>query len=348
MKKINAHAIGWILTVLLMAPLAAGQTSCVVNGTFDDGLSGWTVSPEGVCWAAEEGEDGTENGVARLYHYGGWGSTFSELSQEIPFPTAPGELSFDMTMILGSDDGGSETDVLLVTLGDQEIYRFDTAELIEAVLDSDPHVLADPPPVIITGEEGEPLVLFAVYSRNVTWDVSNLANQSVPLKFSLENVPNDDTMAEVRIDDVAVSEAADKVPPVVQTGAIKEMWPPNHKYRTFKLSDCISVTDDTDGTIDVDQNARIISIYSDEPEEVAGNGDGNTLDDIVIDNDYTFQLRAERQGAGNGRVYGITIEVEDSFGNRSEATFYLGTPHDKSGDAPVDDGAGAGYTKTNT
>ena len=64
---------------------------------------------------------------------------------------------------------------------------------------------------------------------------------------------------------------------------------------------------------------------SDEPEN--GIGDGNTLDDIVIGSDCrSTQLRVERSADGNGRVYTITLHVQDLAGNRSEATVKVLVP----------------------
>ena len=53
--------------------------------------------------------------------------------------------------------------------------------------------------------------------------------------------------------------------------------------------------------------------YSEEDEN---SGDGNTTDDIVIVDDFNFQLRAERSGKNkDGRFYLITYQVEDACGN---------------------------------
>jgi hypothetical protein len=82
---------------------------------------------------------------------------------------------------------------------------------------------------------------------------------------------------------------------------------------------------------------RIDNVTSDEPEN--GNGDGNTLNDIVIAADCkSVQLRAERVGNGNGRVYTITFKVTDSSGNVSTATAKVSVPHSPNGSAAVDDG----------
>jgi hypothetical protein len=114
---------------------------------------------------------------------------------------------------------------------------------------------------------------------------------------------------------------------------------------TFNLSDCVSaISDNCSQSIDPDVAGQILSVYSDEPEDATGNGDGATLEDIVILGNSQVQIRAEREGTGNGRVYGITFAIPDNAGNSAEAVCTIGVPHDQSGAAPVDDGPTAGYT----
>ena len=43
----------------------------------------------------------------------------------------------------------------------------------------------------------------------------------------------------------------------------------------------------------------------------------------------TLQLRAERSGSGNGRVYNITITGRDTSGNKSQAKVEIRVPHDQ-------------------
>ena len=124
------------------------------------------------------------------------------------------------------------------------------------------------------------------------------------------------------------------------------LWPPNHKYHTIEIAECcvISVTDICDADVDID-DVVITSVSSDEPENVQGEGDGNTVDDIVIVDSQTVELRAERQGDGNGRVYTINFEVTDDSGNTETGSCTVWVPHDQgSGATAVDDGASAGYT----
>ena len=74
---------------------------------------------------------------------------------------------------------------------------------------------------------------------------------------------------------------------------------------------------------------------SDEIEN--GNGDGNTLNDIVIAPDCrSVQLRAEREGNSNGRVYTITFKVSDGY-NTKTVTAKVVVPHNI-GQTPVDSG----------
>ena len=80
-----------------------------------------------------------------------------------------------------------------------------------------------------------------------------------------------------------ISQKGDVTPPTVTIGEMMELWPPNHKYRTFYLSDCIQgISDDTDGQMDINKVGTILSIYSDELEDSTGKGDGNFLNDIII------------------------------------------------------------------
>jgi hypothetical protein len=83
----------------------------------------------------------------------------------------------------------------------------------------------------------------------------------------------------------------------------------------------------------------ISAVTSDEPDDAKGNGDANTVNDIVIAaNCKSVQLRAERADALNGRVYIVTLKVKDAAGNIGTATFRVNVPINTGG-AATDSGA---------
>lgn len=108
------------------------------------------------------------------------------------------------------------------------------------------------------------------------------------------------------------------------SGKTLVLWTPTHQYQTVKVADLIaSASDDCDPGVDR-SDVRITQVTSDEPDDIAGGGDGNTVNDMVIAPGCTsVQLRAERNGNGNGRVYTITFKVRDASGNTTTATSKL-------------------------
>lgn len=107
----------------------------------------------------------------------------------------------------------------------------------------------------------------------------------------------------------------DVTPPTVSASP-DMLWPANHKYVTVN----VTVSDDADPT----PVATLLSVTSNEPDN--GDDDGNTINDIVIVDDFTFKLRAERSGIGAGRVYTITYQVTDACGNSTVASATVTVP----------------------
>jgi hypothetical protein len=132
-------------------------------------------------------------------------------------------------------------------------------------------------------------------------------------------------------------------PPVITLSTTTvSMWPPNHSYHTFNVTDFVASASGCEG--DLTSSVVITSISSDEAENNPLGADGNTLNDIVIAADCkSVQLRAERDGNLNGRVYTITFKVTDSQGNTATATATVTVPVNQSGPAAVN-GPGPGYT----
>jgi len=130
---------------------------------------------------------------------------------------------------------------------------------------------------------------------------------------------------------------SDEEAPVITTNGAISLWPPNHSYQMVTVNDVVtSVIDNCDSSVGVG-SVTIAKVTSDESEN--GNGDGETLNDIVIAADCkSVQLRAERAGTGNGRVYTLTFQVTDAAGNISTATAKVTVPKSQNGAAAVDDG----------
>jgi predicted extracellular nuclease len=99
------------------------------------------------------------------------------------------------------------------------------------------------------------------------------------------------------------------------------LWPPNHKYVDVVATVVVSDNFDPEPTV------TLVSVESDEAD--FGLDDEDLPNDIVILDDYTFQLRAERWDEGDGRVYTITYQVTDACGNTSMATVTVTVPHDQ-------------------
>src|SRR5262249_41694754 len=85
------------------------------------------------------------------------------------------------------------------------------------------------------------------------------------------------------------------------------LGPPNHKM--IDVTVAYSASDLTGAP------SCSLKIASSEPAN--GTGDGNTSIDWTVVDAHHVQLRAERSGNGNGRVYTITATCTDAFGNKA-------------------------------
>lgn len=115
----------------------------------------------------------------------------------------------------------------------------------------------------------------------------------------------------------------DTNPPVIASVSATPnvLWPPNHQL--VKVTVSAKVTDPCDAT-----TWKIIGVTSNEAVDMKGSG--HTSPDWVITGAHTVELRAERSGTGDGRVYTITIQAIDVSGNLSStATVTVTVPHDQ-------------------
>ncbi|HEU4383005.1 MAG TPA: hypothetical protein VFR85_05805 [Anaeromyxobacteraceae bacterium] len=113
---------------------------------------------------------------------------------------------------------------------------------------------------------------------------------------------------------------ADVTPPLVLVSPSPGvLWPPNHLL--VPVDTRAGAQDACDGTV-----VPTCSAASSEPDEALG--DGSTGPDIVWGEGGTLWLRAERVGAGPGRVYTLTCEAADGAGNLGRASATVLAPHD--------------------
>jgi hypothetical protein len=118
--------------------------------------------------------------------------------------------------------------------------------------------------------------------------------------------------------------AADTTPPVLALSANHDtLWPPNHKYMT------VGVTPEASDDSGEAPAVTFVSVVSDEPDDARGGGDGHTTNDILQVGEFSFLLRAERSGSGDGRTYTLTYRATDASGNETTATCTVQVPHDK-------------------
>ena len=106
------------------------------------------------------------------------------------------------------------------------------------------------------------------------------------------------------------------------------LWPPDHRVVAISI---FGVTD-PDGD---EMSIRIDRILQDEPTD--GTGDGNTCPDAQGVGSMIAQLRAERSGNGNGRVYTIFFTATDSKGASCQGSVKVCVPQSQNS-ACVDDG----------
>jgi hypothetical protein len=240
----------------------------------------------------------------------------------------PGVHTATLTVDDGDDGDFADTDEVVITvIADAEAPVFDPVPDIENVPNDPGQCGATVHFEVTATDDCEPPEVICVPASGSWFDVG-----TTPVSCTATDVGENETTVDFTV------EVEDREAPVV-TGITSplSMWPANHKYGTFTIGDFVTSVHDNCSDVTLG-DARIRRVTSDEPEDVAGGGDGNTMQDIVVSFDgRSVQLRSERLGGGNGRVYTVYIEVADDFGNVATASFQVHVTHDQTGPA-LDDG----------
>jgi hypothetical protein len=109
------------------------------------------------------------------------------------------------------------------------------------------------------------------------------------------------------------------------------LWPPNHELRTVPVS----------GGTDPDGDTVTLSVVGvTQDEALNGTGDGDTAPDAAAGTaSNEVQLRAERAGSGDGRVYRISVSGSDGRGGTCSTVVSVAVPHNQApGSQAVDSG----------
>src|SRR5262249_25326658 len=144
--------------------------------------------------------------------------------------------------------------------------------------------------------------------------------------FTLRVTDSGGLSAEAALD---VTVTPENVAPTITLKPSISLWPPNHTYSTVTIVQMVESVSDNCSSLTLG-DVVIEKMTSDEPDNALD--DGNTTNDIVIAPDCrSVQLRAERAGTNDGRVYTITLRLRDSRGNVTRRDFEVSVPIDQSG-----------------
>ena len=155
----------------------------------------------------------------------------------------------------------------------------------------------------------------------------------IPVRFSGEN--RNSTQSTLNVDWVKVTSTPiiTNNPPDCSgaTPSQDSLWPPNHNLEIINV---LGINDPDGDTVAI----TIDSIFQDEPTN--DTGDGSTSPDGFGINTDTAEVRAERSGNGNGRIYHISYSANDGAGGSCSGIVMVSVnkSQGKKGKA-VDDGA---------
>jgi DNA/RNA endonuclease G (NUC1) len=138
-------------------------------------------------------------------------------------------------------------------------------------------------------------------------------------------------------DTVNVNVIDTTAPVITPNGQTISLWPANKKLYTISVADLVqSASDSCDASVNLG-SVVIASVTSDEGSAADG--------DIVIGGDCkSVQLRADRNGSSDGRVYTITFRVRDTAGNTTTLTRQVTVPHNQGNSNAVNSGVAYAVT----
>jgi hypothetical protein len=197
------------------------------------------------------------------------------------------------------------------------------------VVDTKPPVIQCPPPATVACDQPAPKL---VATAKDTCSEPVAISSDAPAKFApgktVVHFTGTDAAGNKAMCTTDVQAEPTQPPKVIVGGVPPMLWSPQHKMETIGLEDCnIKVVDSCGQLVPLDKTkAKITCVTSDEENNSCG--DGNTGSDIKLVDATHVQVRRERQGTGDGRVYSIGFQVQDAAGNITLATCTATVPHD--------------------
>jgi hypothetical protein len=229
------------------------------------------------------------------------------------------------------NDGQADSNVATVTIVVRPANDAPVAQDGSVVTDEDTPIAIGLAAVDLDGDTLVYTVLTPPAHGTLSGTAPNLTYTPAPnyngpdhLTFKANDGQLDSNVATVTITVRAVNDA-----PVCTAGrAVPDrlLWPPNHSFEAIAIQGLTDVEGDT-------LAVRATGIRQD--EDLTGDGSGNKSPDGILE---PLQVRVERSGQGDGRVYHITFEATDGHGGACTATVAVCVPHDQSGSPCIDGG----------
>jgi hypothetical protein len=208
----------------------------------------------------------------------------------------------------GGDVGAFEEQVLCVTntvpdaVNDAAVVAQDSGPNAINVLANDTDADGDPLTIIAVTQGAHGSVTFSAGSVSYTPNAGYVGSDSFTYTIDDGDGGHDTATVSVNVTDT-------QAPTITASVALSTLWSPNNKLVDVGLS--FNAVDGSGVTTQV-------VVYSDEP---AGKDD-----DAV----GMLQLRAQREGSGDGRVYLIRISATDAFSNTSHKCLTVVVPKSQS------------------
>ena len=246
---------------------------------------------------------------------------------------------------------GHQTDVTFTTFDECGNTSFDVSTV--TVVDSTGPQVSVPPPLVLEcnapgGVPGNDPAVLGWLAQAEAEDVCASADvdDNAPGLFpagcgsgaeTTVDFTGIDTCGNQTLESSTVTVTDTTAPEVSCSVDLDRIWPPNHKLVDVGLSINVSETCDAEPTV-------VVTVHSDEhPADAPGAGGPTHCPDAVIGPDNTVQVRAERSGPSDGRVYTITATATDTCGNQGFCQVQVGVPKSKKSPAT---NSGATYDAT--